>query len=214
MERRKVSTAYNEFIAEIDAVLRLDAHNQRRFRGGPGRPNATSLTLGQMHLMTEGIFSRAFSHYELFLEEIFILYTRKKPTRGGNTVRSYIVPKDGVHAREMLKSSMTFLEWNSTETVIKRCETYLEDGNPIKLSMTTHSATLQRMRVIRNAIAHRSQEAQSRYNAVVRQELRAAPLRPLPPGAFLLTADPAALPNYFLITYLDVLKRVASIATA
>ncbi|WP_136621277.1 MULTISPECIES: hypothetical protein [Mesorhizobium] len=211
-ERRKVSAVHSDFIHELDSLLRLDAQNQSRFRAGPGRPGKASLSKGQMVLMTESIFTKAFSHYELFLEEVFILYTRSKPTIGGASVPSYIAPRDANHARDMLKSSMPFLDWNSPDNIVRRCEIYLKDGDPIKLSITTHSARLQSMKTIRNAIAHRSTEATVKYNNVVRAELRAAPLRPLNPGEFLLAADPVAPPSYFLLSYLDVLRRVANVA--
>ena len=212
VERRKVSAVHGDFVRELDGFLRLDAQNQQRYRAGPGRPGPATLSKSQMILMTESIFTKAFSHYELFLEELFILYTRSKLTMRGKRVESYIVPRDGNHARDMLKSSMPFLEWNSPDNIIRRCETYLKDGDPIKLSITTHSTRLQTMRVVRNAIAHRSTEASIRYNNIVRAELRASPLQQLQPGEFLLMADPANRPSYFLVTYLDVLRNVANVA--
>ncbi|RWE64078.1 hypothetical protein [Mesorhizobium sp.] len=212
MERRKVSTVHADFIHELDSLLRLDAQNQRRYRPGPGRPGPATLSKHQMVLMTESVFIKAFSHYELFLEELFILYTRNKPTRGGTRVPSFILPKDGEHAREILKSGMQFLEWNSPDIIIRRCEVYLHDGDPIKRSVTTHSARLQRMKAIRNAIAHRSAEAAQKYNNVVRSELRAAPLQPLLPGEFLLSTDPSAPASYFLVSYLNIFRSVANVA--
>lgn len=214
MERRKVSTAYADFIHELDALLRLDAQNQQRYRTGPGRPSSVALSKNQMVLMTESVFVKAFSLYELFLEEIFILYTRNRPTRSGARVQSYIMPRDGEHAREMLKSNMPFLDWNSPDSLIRRCEIYLKDGDPIKHSITAHSDRLRRMKTVRNAIAHRTQEATQKYNNAVRSELRVAPLRPLPPGEFLLSSDPTAPPSYFLISYLNVLRSVATLATS
>ncbi|MDG4895044.1 hypothetical protein P9272_15860 [Mesorhizobium sp. WSM4976] len=212
MERRKVSAVHAGFIQELDALLRLDAQNQRRYRPGPGRPGPATLSKHQMILMTESVFIKAFSHYELFLEEVFILYTRNRPTRGGHRVPSFILPKDGEHARDILKSGMPFLEWNSPDTIVRRCEVYLHDGDPIKRSITAYSARLQRMKAIRNAIAHRSAEAAQRYNNVVRAELRAAPLQPLSPGEFLLSTDPATPASYFLLSYLGIFRSVANVA--
>lgn len=213
-ERRKVSAVHGDFIRELDGFLRLDAQNQQRYRAGPGRPGPATLSKSQMILMTESIFTKAFSHYEMFLEELFILYTRSKSTINGKRVYSYIAPRDGKHARDMLKSNMPFLEWNSPDNIIKRCETYLKDGDPIKLSITTHSARLQTMRSIRNAIAHRSSEATVKYNNVVRAEMRASPLHPLQPGEFLLMVDPVNPPAYFLLSYLDILRNVANVAAS
>jgi hypothetical protein len=183
------------------------------YRPGPGRPCPQALSKWQMTLMTESIFVRAFSYYEQYLEELFILYTRGRKTKSGKLVKSYVSPTDGRHARDMLKANMQYLEWNSPSNVISRCEIYLRDGNPIKLALTSYTTRLQYMRKIRNAIAHRSSEASSAYNVVVRTELRAPPLAPLLPGEFLQHADPSAPPSYFLLTYFDVFKAVANIAS-
>lgn len=211
-ERRKVSAVHSDFVRELDALLRLDSLNQQRYRAGPGRPGPATLSKKQMILMVESIFIRAFSHYEAFLEEIFILYTRGKLTLGGVPVQSYIKPINSAHARDMLKSAMNFLEWNSPDNVIRRCEIYLMDGDPIKLSVTAHVARLQNIRKVRNAIAHRSTEALSSYSSVVRAEMRAAPLRLPAPGEFLLTTDPGNPNNYFLLSYLGILRSVADVA--
>jgi hypothetical protein len=211
-ERRKIAAVHSEFISEIDGLLRLDAQNQKRFRVGPGRPTIATFSKSQMHLITESIFTRAFSSYEGFLEDLFILYSRGKPTRAGTKVGSYLLPKNGQHARELIKSQMNFLEWNKPDTIIKRCEIYIEDGGPIKQAITTNVAALRNIKDVRNAIAHRSAEARMRYASVVRGELRAAPLRLPQPGEFLLTSDPGRPHPYFLISYLTVLKDVANVA--
>ena len=71
-ERRKVSTALAAFEAELHRLTRLDDLNQSRFFPGPGRPGATRLSPSQMHLLTEAIFARAFSRYEMYMEEVFL----------------------------------------------------------------------------------------------------------------------------------------------
>lgn len=213
-ERRKVAAVHTTFKEDIDALLRLDALNQQRYRAGPGRPGPASLSKGQMTLITEGIFVRAFTYYELFLEESFLLYVRGRATRGGKKAKSYIAPKNTIHAREILQGQMKFLEWNSADTTIKRSETFLVDGWPIKQAITSNLARLRSMRKIRNAIAHRSPEALGDYTNVVTTELRARPLDLPAPGEFLLLSDPSSPPSYFLVSYLEVLKTVADVATA
>lgn len=208
-ERRRVGAIHSEFVLEIDRLLRLDARNQQRFRAGPGRPGPAALSTNQMNLITEGIFLRGFSLYEKFLEEIFIFYSRGRSTRSGDSVESFLRPRNGAHARDMVKSHMTFLEWNSPETIIQRCDIYLRDGSPIKIALTSNLTRLGYMRRIRNAIVHRSREASDRYAIVVRDELRAMPLNIPNPGEFLLSTDPRARSTYFLISYLGVLKNVA-----
>jgi hypothetical protein len=208
-ERRRVGAIHSEFVLEIDRLLRLDAQNQQRFRAGPGRPSPAALSSNQINLITEGIFLRGFSSYEKFLEEIFVFYARGRSTRSGDAVESFLRPRNGTHARDMIKSHMTFLEWNSPEIIIQRCDIYLRDGGPIKMALISNLTRLGYMRRIRNAIVHRSREALDRYATVVRNELRVMPLEIPNPGEFLLSTDPRARSTYFLISYLDVLRNVA-----
>ena len=209
--RRKASAVLKEFTSIIDGLITLDALNQQRYRAGPGRPGPAVLSRGQMCLITEGIFVRAFTSYESFLEELFILYACGKPTISGKQLKRYISPKDGKHAREIIKSGMNFLEWNSPDILIQRSETYL-NGGPVKQAITLHKARLEVIRKVRNAIAHRSDEAWVRYTKIVGNELRAPPLSMPEPGEFLLMSDPSAPTQYFLLTYLLILKNVAVVA--
>lgn len=209
--RRKVSAAYASFMSEIERLTRLDSQNQIRVRRGPGRPSPATLSARQMTLITEGIFVRAFSSYELFMEDVFILYACGKKTRVGGSVGSFIKPRDGTHARDIIKSHMTFLDWNDADKIIQRCDIYLKNGGPIKLALTSNLTRLRYMRTIRNAIAHKSVEAFARYSNVVRNELRAPPLSNVPePGEFLQMIDPVARPSYFLMSYLNTLRSVAA----
>lgn len=213
VERRRVSAVFNHFDAGIDGLMRLDGLNQQRYRAGPGRPGPAVLSKGQMVLITEGVFIRAFSSYEVFLEELFVLYARGKSTISGRTVPRFILPKDGLHARDLIRSNMNYLEWNSPDVLIQRAETYL-DGGPIKQSIVQHKDRLNTIRRIRNAIAHRSDDAWQRYANAVTAELRAPPLKTPEPGGFLMMTDPRARNQHFLTSYLLVMKDVAKIATA
>lgn len=213
-ERRKISTVFDDFVSTIEALLRLDRRNQDQYQSGPGRPSSERLSTSQMSLLTEGIFMRAFSSYERFVEDVFVLYTRGKKTRSGVSVRSFLTPRSNSHARDMLQSNRNFLDWNDPDLVIQRAETYLSTGGPIKTALATHRSSLQIMRRIRNASAHQSGQALLSYANAVQTELRAPPLKLPPPGEFLLMNDPRRPHPYFLISYLTVLRTVADIATA
>lgn len=213
VERRRVSTAFEEFNAELKRLESLDDLNQERYFPGPGRPGKLRLSAGQMHLLTEAILTRAFSKYEEFIEQVFVLYCQGRPDLSGARVGSYIVPRNAQHARAMLKAGMAFLEWNSPDKVIGRCETYLHKDSPIFLAISTHQTRLTHIRRVRNAIAHSSSEAINQFQRTVRDELGAAPLRPMSPGHFLIMTDRRApRAQYYLRSYIGVLKAVAQIA--
>ena len=210
--RRKVSAAYSAYIKEIEQLRRLDDLNHARFYPGPGRPGVDRLTSKQMHLLTESILARAFSRFEEFLEQVFILYCQGKSTLGGDEVGSYIDPCNFDHAKQMLKAGMTFLDWNDADKIIARCETYLYADSPIYLAITTHKARLRNIRRVRNAIAHASSEAETQFRKTLQDELGALPLRIPKVGEFLLMRDRRVRRRqHFLGSYLRELATVAEI---
>lgn len=213
-DRRRVSAIHSEFICGLDSLIRLDAHNQSRYRAGAGRPNPAALSKRQLSLLTEGVFVRGFTYFETFLEETFVFYARGKKTKSGRAVVSYMNPIDSLHARNMLKGHSNFLEWNSVDQVISRTELFLEGGGPLKPALTANADKLRSIKKVRNAIAHRSPEAVRAYSSVVTSELRAPPLSLPEPGEFLLMADPRNRGNYFLISYFQNLRQISEQATA
>ena len=212
-ERRKVTTAFSEFDAELRRLVNLDEKNQGSYFAGRGRPQAGKLSKNQMHLVTEALFLRAFSRYEAFIEEVFILYCMEKKTQSGKSVKSHIRAKNYGHAKQIIKSSMNFLEWNNPDKIIERSRTYLEIDNPIFNAITQNKTKLDRMRKIRNAIAHYSEESELQFNKVLRDELGSLPLRKINVGEFLIMNDVGTHnAAYYLRTYFTVLQIVAEIA--
>jgi len=162
--------------------------------------------------MTESIFHRAFSKLEDFFEQTFLMYCRGKPTASNRPVISYLRPIDTAHARNMMKSSMRFLEWNNSENLIDRSDLYLDNGNPFRVSITSKRVMLDNARKIRNAIAHRSDEADRQFQNVLVSSLGVMPLKKPAPGEFLILANPADAPNQYLQTYLKDFLEVARLA--
>ena len=210
-ERRRVSAVLRDFRNDLGRWRRLHEQSQKRYFSGPGRPGNNRLTEAQMYLISEAIMFKGFSSYERLLEEIFVLYCRGMKDVKGRTIKSYIHPENAGHARSILKSSMNFLEWNSVDTVISRCDVYLEDGNPIKSALAANRASLEIIRKIRNAIAHNSDEAWAQYRKVLISELGALPLKVPKVGEFLVTTNKKSgkPQKVYLTTYLDVLENTA-----
>jgi hypothetical protein len=208
--RRKVSAPYQDLVAELDRLLRLDANNQAAFAAGIEARGGIRITRHQLHMMTESIFFTAFRAYECFLGDIFQLYCLEKRPRSGMKVKSYLKPKDFDHAGKLLKSSMQFLDWTSPEIVIKRAETYLDKGFPIKLPYTTHRSTLLDLKRLRNQIAHDSRESINGYMQVLRSHFLMIPLVTPSPGEFLLLPSRINPAKYNLQIYLEFLKNIAA----
>lgn len=168
--------AHLQFKTTLTSLYFLDQRTQE---------HAPPLALIQQHIVNEAIFLRAFRAYENFLEEAFIHYTFGKPSLNGKVVISFLHPKDINHAYELIKSSQTFLEWNSPPTVISRAETYLENGGPIKTVLAAKQSFLVDLRKLRNHIAHNSKTSLAEYKKVLNTYYLTIPLDIPEPGALL-----------------------------
>lgn len=201
--RRKISAVKKDFQTELNRLERFDANNQERFI-------STSITKRQLHFLTESIFFRTFRAYESFIRDIFLLYCLEKKPRSGIKVVSYLNPQNFSHAKELIKSSMRFLDWNNPDIVIERSEVYLKDGFPIKIPYTTNREILLDLHRIRNHIAHTSQESLNSYKIVLRKYYGAVPLVIPDPGEFLLNSDKIHPSKYILQVYFDTLKLISN----
>lgn len=203
MERRRVSAPYREFINELDALTRLDADNQSRF--------SSSASRRQLILLSEGVFFSTFRVFERFLEDVFVLYTLEKPSISGLKYRSYLKPRNFSHGRELIQSSMPYLDWTSPDNVLSRSETYLVEGAPIKGAIVSSMDTLRDMKKIRNHIAHDSRESLIGYKAVITKHYKTIPLSIPRPGEYLLQMVPKSTPSkHYLVHYIENIKTVGN----
>ena len=203
--RRKISAVTRDFQMELNRSERFDAKNQKRFSATP-----TAFSKHQLNFLTEAIFFRSFRAYESFVRDIFLLYCLEKQPRSGAKVTSFLTPKSFFHAKELIQSSMRFLDWTNPDKVIERAELYLKNGFPIKLPYTTHRETLMDFKRIRNHIAHDSKESLVGYKIVLRRHYGAVPLRIPLPGEFLLVTDKIFPTKYKLLVFFDLMRILSN----
>ena len=137
------------------------------------------------HLSCEAIFLNGYVAIERLLESAFIAFTLGEMNRAGFTATCYLKPTNEQHAYDMIKSSQPFLDWTSPDVVIRRCETYFLDGNPIKTQIATRIDFLRSAKRIRNYIAHRSRESDLDFQKVLNALLPTPPLTPITCGHLL-----------------------------
>ena len=198
MARLKISAVHRDFERELKTLLRLDNHNQSR----------SELNNKQLILLTEGVFLAAFRAFENFLEESFLLYTLEKQGLSGRKPKSFLKPQSYKHSRELVRSSMPFLDWANPETVIQRAETYLHNGGPIKTVLAGAKQDLLDMKILRNQIAHNSSESRQQYEKMLRRIYGTTPLSMPPPGRHLLNIRTSS--EHYLYYYITRLLNVGS----
>lgn len=199
MARIKISAAHRDFAKELNSLIRLDSINQSN----------TGLSKGQLELLTEGIFLSAFRAYENYVEEVFLLYTLEKKSLSGFKPKSYLQPKSYDHSRDLIRSSMPFLDWSNPESVMERASIYLSSGEPMKTALAGATRDLLDMKTLRNQIAHNSEESKIKYAKLLRREYGTAPLKIPPPGRHLLKTVRGASPSeHYLVFYINKLLSV------
>ncbi len=160
--------------------------------------------------MIELAFLRGFLAWETFLEESFLLHMLgKRPRRGRPPVR-YVLPRSRKQAFELVSLGQQYVRWEQASEVTRRAEWFFRDGRPFASALRARQSTLEEARALRNAVAHRSESAQQKFENLARSKLAGALPHGLTVGAFLNTMRRESMPpESFLEHYLGILQSVA-----
>jgi hypothetical protein len=192
---------YKGFDQELCTLFLMDQKSQSTLGMYPSSSK-------QLFIINEAIFSQAFRCLENFIEAAFIEYSISKPTLSGKAVTSFLNPKNSEHAYELIKSSHPFLEWNSADTLIKRSEIYLDNGDPVKLVITAHKEVFGDIKKIRNHIAHNSRESLDAYKKVINKHYTTLPLSIPIPGEYLQQSSKKTSAPHLLREYLTKISDI------
>jgi hypothetical protein len=94
---------------------------------------------------------------------------------------------------ELFRGDQDFLGWNEPSVIIRRAERWLQNGEPYQTTLASASQLLAYLRIMRNAIAHASDNAAEKYENATRRLYGALPKRTTP-GAQLVGPPPAGIP--------------------
>ena len=132
----------------------------------------------------------------------------KKSDTGKHAV-TYLTPKNYLHAIDLMKSSMPFLDWAKPDSVINRSELYLKDGQPVKSIYTANRIVLASMHKIRNHIAHNSNESLNSYKKILRTNLLTLPVSIPSVGEYLLLPVRTSPTENYLDYYLNQIEKIS-----
>jgi hypothetical protein len=208
MAARRLVTALNTFARALKEAKDL-AYDARQWAVPPAPGSRAQITTQRRDLLTEIAFLRAFTGWEIFLEETFLLYLLGHQPPKGPPPRRYGFPQDKSAASEWCSDGKEYAKWNSMD-VRRRANRWFKDGRPFTPALQSQQSRLDQLVTIRNAIAHESSAARTKFENLVRIELQA-----LPPGitvgGFLLTLQPNSNPPLsYLDFYLGQVQQVAS----
>lgn len=140
---------------------------------------------------------------EQFLEMTLGLYTIGERThRGYRPRRRRQIHTSLPSVLEMFGGDQEFLGWNDPSVVIRRAERWLRNGEPYQTTLAAASQVLNYLRIMRNAIAHESDNALEKYEKATRRLYGARPKR-LSPGAQLMQPPPPGIPYLTGVSLFD-----------
>jgi len=209
MAAPKLVSALVAFSRTLDEARSL-ANDAQKWAVPKKAGGRAQITAQRRDTFTEVAFLRAFTGWEIFLEETFLLYLiGHKAPKAARPVRCGF-PANRDAASEWCADGKPYAKWNVAD-VQRRADRWLRSGVPYTPVFQGQQAHLNKLITIRNAIAHESSDARNKFETLVRNELGA-----LPPnttvGNFLITTVPNVTPPVsFMEYYLDKLELAAKI---
>ncbi len=217
MAHHKLGTTLTSLIKQLGQMEQFAAAAQQ-WVSIPTPKGVPKFTVPHMEMVTEMAFLRAFSAWEAFLEESFILYLWGKDPPRGRTPKRYAYPPTRKVAEQIVVTeSRDYADWSKFQNVIGRAERFFENGKPYSGALKSQQSKLQDIQTIRNAIAHSSAYSWERFQRLIRGELGTYPPN-LTIGGFLAMTIPHSSrtgrvippspPLSYLEFYLSVIQLV------
>lgn len=197
-----ISEAWDVFSAELERCRKLREYAL----------DSEDIAEEHKELIYESILTRAFRSFENLVETSFFAFIGGVPQLDGTPVLSYLQPRDGSHARQLVLAAAggKYLDWADAATVRDRCKIFLHSDNPISTALSSPAALVW-MRKTRNHVAHNSVESGIQFDSVTESVLQIQPpVRPIV-GAFLQripTAGPVRK-REILAYFLESVESVA-----
>jgi hypothetical protein len=207
---KKIESACATSEAELKRLSSLHEKNKRNFNRSVGRPSANQISAAQMNVLTEGILLRAFRQYENLVSEVIILCALGKAPPISRRPKCYLSTRNRDHAENMFRSNQKRLEWANVQEVIKRCDLYFEKDMYISVLLKSKLTLLEDIRLIRNHIAHNSEDS---YSSYTKRLVNYTPIIPsiIPePGMFLQQTFAKTAPDDLLSYFLKQLQVITN----
>lgn len=145
----------SEFIQDIGA-LETTRHKMQSLLSN-GHINETDIV--QFY---NGLYLNLFVEFERLLDELFFGLLSGDISTSLPVVR-IVPPISSDLARSILLIGKNYLDWLPYENTLERAKVFFQDGMPFTLLNDQNRSNLSRYVYIRNAIAHRSEEAVSKF---------------------------------------------------
>jgi hypothetical protein len=154
-------------------------------------------------------FMKAFTVWEVFLEEAFVAYLVGARGLTGRERKRYFFPEGPSQARRFLRGDRNICDWSDVSVVTQRAVMHFRRGEPFRSALEARKMRLGQAKRVRNAIAHSSQDAWEKFRQVVRDEIAYVPYA-ISPGGFLCTDVIGEPTHAYIEEFLDAFRSAAS----
>jgi len=200
MPQYRLASVLNGFLRTLQESRQLAADAQLwSLPVAPGR--RSYITAKRRNYITEMAFLSAFQAWEIFVEESFILYLwGQKPPRGRAPGRYAFPPNRKMAMEWVIPEGRDYAQWTIAHHVTERAERFFKGGAPFSPVLKGNQSVLDDVRIIRNAIAHRSIGVRLKFEKMVRDKLSFLPPN-LTVAAFLSMTAPKNTPPVSFLEY-------------
>lgn len=144
--------------------------------------NAGGLRRADVHRAYAGAFVYFHLHLETAIDDLFMGYLMNRLDLTRGKVRPLVAIKSEMVARRVVRGERRFVDWLPYHYTRERAKMFLSGGGPFERLSGSQEAPLERVRVIRNAIAHASGHAQSQFEKTCLSGLALPPEQRRPAG--------------------------------
>lgn len=110
----------------------------------------------------EGAFLSFYTGLERHLEQLFMGLLMSRVVVSGRPVRSLVTASE-VTARRIVAGNRAYAEWLPIHHTTRRARSLLSEGRPFDRLSNVDTQVLEQMRIVRNAVAHKSSHANRRF---------------------------------------------------
>jgi hypothetical protein len=138
------------------------------------------LDIADVEQVYAGLFLSAFTEFEALIEDVFLGILSGTHASTISKRRVKIIPAS--LTREILFEGKQYLDWMPLEKhTHKRAKRFLNNGEPFSGLSDVEEKNLERLHLLRNAVAHKSDNAKVKFEASV-QHLSLLPQEKTPTG--------------------------------
>ncbi len=164
--------------------------------------------------ITVAAFLNMFIAWETFLEAVLSHLMSGAPTTNGNNPVKFASPANPEMAKKMVIGTMRYFDYGNHFNFKRIAEIYFDQGVPFKPPLDAVNASLDDLRVMRNASAHISSTTQQALESLALR-LLAAPSAGISLYALLTSPDPGSTTGGTIFaTYKGILLVTAGVIAA